>query len=141
MATYSELAPYTYLLDTVPPGTRALTVGWLGEGSDFPEGEVPRGFLDAFISLARDHPSARTRGWHACPLPHEEGVLPYPYRAEAGDGTIALGSAEVRVRSASGDVLVAPDLAYHYVKDHHYLPPGEFIEAVMAKRHVTEHGS
>ncbi|NJP46846.1 DUF7919 family protein [Actinacidiphila epipremni] len=138
MAIYSDLSAYVYAEETVPSGVRALNVGWLGEGADFPQGEVPEGFLDAFLSLARDHPSARMRGWHACTLPHGEDALPYPFRAQAGDTGIALGSAEVRVLSASGDVLIAPDLAYHYVKDHRYLPPGEFVEGVMARRYAIE---
>lgn len=138
VAIYSDLSAYEYAVETVPSGVRALNVGWLGGDGEFPQGEVPEGFLDAFLSLAKDHPSARTRGWQACTLPHGEDGLPYPYRAQVGDTSIALGSAEVRVHSVSGDLLIAPDLAYHYVKDHHYLPPGEFIEGVMAQRYAAE---
>ncbi|GGT34539.1 hypothetical protein GCM10010207_38230 [Streptomyces atratus] len=134
MTTYSDLSPYVYAAETIPPGANALNIGWLGGDNDFPEGDVPEGFLDSFILLARDHSSARMRGWHACSLPHENGKPSYPYRAEADGAWIALGAAEVRVYSAGGELLIAPDLAYHYVKYHKYLPPQKFIEAVLARR-------
>ena len=43
---------------------------------------------------------------------------------------IFLGSAEIRVE-IGGHWLAAPDLVYHYVTDHAYLPPIEFIDAVI----------
>ncbi|MFJ1897996.1 MULTISPECIES: hypothetical protein [unclassified Streptomyces] len=134
MAIYSDLSSYSYTNEKMPHGVKALNVGWLGEGADFSKGNVPEGFLDAFILLARDHSSARMRGFHACSLPHEDGGPPYPYRVEMGGVKIALGSAEVRVYSESGDLLISPDLLYHYVSDHEYLPPQQFIEAVLAQR-------
>ncbi|MDK0519599.1 hypothetical protein [Streptomyces sp. ML-6] len=134
MTTYSDLSPYTYATETIPPGANALNIGWLGGDKNFTKGDVPEGFLDAFILLARDNSSARMRGFHACSLPHENGKLSYPYRTEMDGVRIALGAAEVRVYSADGELLIAPDLAYHYVKDHNYLPPRKFIEAVLARR-------
>lgn len=142
MTKYTDLSPYTYLPESVPAGVPARTVGWLDDDLDFPRGDVPEGFLDAFLSLARDHASARTRGWHACTLPHPEGALPYPYYVSPGTPeAFALGSAEVRVTSATGDLLIAPNLLYHYVRDHHYLPPAAFVEAVLAGRYATEAGA
>jgi len=134
VAIYVDLSRYSYAVETVPPGVIALNVGWLGGELGFPRGAVPEEFFENLILLARDHPSVRMRGFHACMLPHEEGRPPYPYRAEWGGVRIPLGSAEVRVYSSGGELLIAPDLVYHYVKDHGYFPPQKFIEAVLARR-------
>jgi hypothetical protein len=41
------------------------------------------------------------------------------------------GNGEIRVRAANGITYVAPVLVLHYVVEHGYLPPQEFIEAVI----------
>ena len=46
-----------------------------------------------------------------------------------GDEELRLGSAEIRVFGREEGTYAAPDLIYHYVVDHHYLPPEEFIKA------------
>lgn len=52
------------------------------------------------------------------------------------DGTtLLLGSAEIRVPSRLGVVYAAPDMIYHYIKDHDYVPPQEFIDAVLELSH------
>jgi len=45
-----------------------------------------------------------------------------------------LGSAEVRVQGVDGTVFLAPDLVFHYVTEHGYLPPPSFLEALVASR-------
>jgi hypothetical protein len=45
--------------------------------------------------------------------------------------TLKLGSAEIRV-FAVGVIYAAPDLVFHYVRDHEYKPPQTFIDAVIA---------
>jgi hypothetical protein len=44
---------------------------------------------------------------------------------------LKLGSAEIRVFGRSGVIYAAPNLIFHYVKDHAYRPPREFIDAVV----------
>jgi hypothetical protein len=41
-------------------------------------------------------------------------------------------SAEVRVPGKNGRVYAAPHMIHHYVVAHGYLPPEEFIQAVLA---------
>ncbi len=41
-----------------------------------------------------------------------------------------LGSAEIWVIANDGKIFACPDLILHYIVDHNYLPPEEFIEAV-----------
>lgn len=43
---------------------------------------------------------------------------------------LRVGSAEIRV-FYQGKTYAAPNLLYHYVVEHHYQPPSEFIEAVL----------
>ncbi len=45
---------------------------------------------------------------------------------------IELGYAEIRVFGKRGKSYAAPNMLYHYVTDHHYKPPDEFIEALKA---------
>lgn len=99
---------------------------------EFRVGETSEAFKRSLIRIIQSHPRARTRGWHSCTLPHAHDIhIPYPYVIEVDSQKIPLGSAEVRVIDSGGQVLIAPDLVYHYVADHHYLPPKEFIEAVI----------
>jgi hypothetical protein len=136
MTWYPDLSPYSYMPESVHPGETILNVGWLDSSHDFPVGDPPGGFLEALEWLCEGDAHARTRGWHACNLPHAQ-QLDYPYTIEVDGNKITLGSAEVRVVAKDGTMLSAPNLILHYVKDHNYLPPDVFTEAVLARRAVT----
>ena len=135
MTWYSDLSQYSYLPESIPAGQTILNVGKPGAEHDFPLGDPPDGFLDALAELCAKYGHARTRGWHACDLPHAE-ELEYPCAIEVGGEQVALGSAEVRVISNDGAILSAPNLVWHYVSYHRYRPPAEFVEAVLARREV-----
>jgi hypothetical protein len=45
-----------------------------------------------------------------------------------------LGDAEIRVVGKDGTWLIAPTLVLHYVTEHAYRPPAEFIDAVSRGR-------
>jgi hypothetical protein len=138
MTYYPDSTTYSFLQHTVPAGTVTSTVGWLDGEHDFPKGVVTEEFLLALEHLCLQHPCARTRGWHSCELEHAGHRLEYPLRVTINDTDIALGSAEVRVVSHDGSWLIAPNLILHYVKDHSYLPPRAFIEAVLAHKQSEE---
>lgn len=104
---FPDMTPYRYL----GPESGTLNVGWLDAGKEFSTGLCPPGFAAA---LARVPLSVHTRGWHDCPFCGK-----------------AQGSAEKRVK-IDGKEFAAPQLIDHYVAAHDYLPPGEFIAAVMA---------
>jgi len=143
MTWFPDLSQYTYMQDSylrelTPEGQDTqvkLNVGWLDSGHDFPVGEPPAGFLDDLAQLCATNAHARTRGWHRCNLPHEQ-QLEYPFTIKVDGNQIPLGSAEIRVSSADGTMLTAPNLVWHYVDYHRYLPPPEFVEAVLARREV-----
>ena|ERR1700677_1330285 len=133
MTWHQDLSKYSYG-PTVPAGQVALSVGWLEHGHDFPTGEVPQEFVDELAKLCAQYGYARTRGWHECDLPHGNDELEYPCRIPVNGERVPLGSAEVRVATDSGTVLAAPNLIWHYVTYHRYLPPEEFIRAVLEHR-------
>jgi len=69
----------------------------------------------------------QSRGFHICPFCEERKLgIPVPI----GGKSLTLGSAEIEIADKQGNVYVAPDLIFHYIADHQYLPPQEFIVAV-----------
>ncbi|MGW3563375.1 DUF7919 family protein [Streptomyces sp. NPDC000941] len=134
MTHYADLSPYAYTTGSVPEGVEAVSVGWLEPGEAFPRGAVPEEFVQALALLCRDDRHMVMRGWHHCGLPHPPGEDEYPAVIHVGQDRVSLGSAEVRVVGRDGRWLIAPNLVHHYITAHSYLPPEEFIEAVMARR-------
>jgi hypothetical protein len=135
MTYFPDLARYDYLPETVPDGVELRTVGWLEPDHDFPtsERELDPAFLANLITLAADHSVALTRSVHACRFRHLFET-DFQYGAVYGTRVLYLGSAEIRVVTADGRRLTAPTLVVHYVRDHGYQPPAEFVEAVTAMR-------
>ena len=133
MTYYADLTPYSYLPETLVEGTVIRNVGWLDAEHTYPTGNAPTGFVAHLGALCRDHPVARTRGMHWCEL-CAEGESDYPVIEDIDGTPVSLGSAEVRVEDQLGGILAAPDLVYHYVVKHGYLPPEPFVEAVLARR-------
>ncbi|MEV7677989.1 hypothetical protein AB0O64_05415 [Streptomyces sp. NPDC088341] len=76
-----------------------LTVGWLEGDMSYTTGDVSVDDWEQFGESARFGSSYR------------------------------LGNAEIRVVSDAGELYVAPNLVLHYIVDHGYRPPDEFIEA------------
>lgn len=135
MTYFPDLAPYDYLPETVPDGVELLTVGWLEPDHDFTasEAEPDPVFLANLVTLAADHQVAATRSVHGCRFRHLFET-DFQYGAVYGTRLLYLGSAEIRVVTADGRLLTAPTLVVHYVRDHGYQPPAEFVEAVTALR-------
>ena len=74
------------------------------------------------------NPLFYTLGYHKCPFCRDSsfGIL-----VQHGREKRRLGSAEIRVLGRENVVYAAPDLIYHYVVEHYYRPPDEFIQAVL----------
>jgi len=47
-----------------------------------------------------------------------------------GNESLKAGFSEIRVFGKKGKVYAAPNLIFHYIMEHDYTPPKEFIEAV-----------
>ncbi len=128
---FEDLSPYRYgsfswrsLL------WRELNVGWLDSAYQFAQGSVPHGFLDRMFEHCL-HPVRQMKGFHICQFCSP--ILEHPKICRNGR-EIWVGSAEIRVRGRGRVRYAAPTLIYHYIEAHQYLPPEEFIEAVLASR-------
>ena len=152
---YPDLSPYEYSALNSP--AELLNVGWLDSGNPFPSGVVPAKFVDQLVWLTVNFTTNLYRGWHDCafcdchnlsPLDQDwigEGLTkregrvslgPHrhfgPHFLIAGEMAHLIGHGSVFVMSLCANrCFVAPDLLIHYVDEHDYLPPEEFIEAVM----------
>jgi hypothetical protein len=73
----------------------------------------------------------------ADPLHHVPfGQIPWPedarsrsVRVRRGDEQLTIGSAEIRVFGQR--IYAAPTLIYHYVLEHHYQPPNDFVRGLL----------
>lgn len=118
MSYYQDLTPYNYHHHSI----KELNVGWLDKNFPFEKGEVPAGFLNNLKKIA-EHQVFQTRGFHFCDFCREQVV----------DGKIkcATSSSELRVIGKNGISYASPQMIVHYIEDHQYLPPKEFVDAVM----------
>jgi hypothetical protein len=124
MTHFADLSDYQYLQrETGESATR--NIGWLDAEHPFATREPEPTFLERLWQFCGVW-VASTRGLHSCELCDEDSN----YTEYAGEKTL-LGSAEIRVFSTTGGVFAAPNLIFHYVRQHSYLPPDEFVSAVM----------
>lgn len=106
---YPDLSRYVYL-----GGERnTFNVGWLDNTHPYPIGEVPEQFIERLFTCLSITVKL-TFGGHKCELCNDE-----------------VWGEEIRVLGSNGIVYAAPTMIYHYVVDHHYRPPQEFIQAVL----------
>jgi hypothetical protein len=91
---------------------------------------VPKVFLEKLWPYCKMR-LVQMRGYHVC----EFCDLPVGtfITCQFQGEEIKLGSAEIRVFGSNGRIFASPDLIFHYVRDHHYLPPESFIQAVLAE--------
>jgi hypothetical protein len=131
MAEFEDLTPYSY--GETPQSGRALNVGWIGRSAAFTRGDVASGVLRRLIELAAS-PAAVERGLHYCELCDVDS----PVRIDTSlspKGRVSLGTGEIRVLSDDGAATYcAPTLIVHYILDHGYCPPDDFVQAVQGRR-------
>lgn len=93
-------------------------VGWLGTWRPYKKGMTAPAFRQRLVKFCAS-PSRFHRGFFRC----RQGVCKLRLRSEFGAGElIVIGSAQI---------FLAPSLIGHYVTHHSYLPPVQFIEAVL----------
>src|ERR1051326_7551523 len=129
MTHYLDMSPYTYHPAGV--GVNTVNIGWLDAEYKFPLGKASDNFIELLWSLCKQ-PAVQTTGFHRCNLCLIPSVGQHEAR-RCGE-LLKLGSAEIRVFDSNGQEYAAPNLIYHYVVEHYYLPPSEFIEAVVKNR-------
>ena len=108
-------------------------IGYLS--SLFVQGETPEGFLEKLIKAQETIPHTSTVGHHVC-----------EYCFPGGDNEIQTKVARSEIKSddvmdalSSGDYYMLGEKNYkwplmlaHYIKEHKYLPPQEFIDSVLS---------
>lgn len=127
LTKYDYLAKYVQHLDSERE-ENALNVGWLDKKYPFKTGETSQAFKENLFRLCQD-PVNQTRGFHHC---HFCENPTFGLEITRNNIKVVLGSAEIRVKNDKGDDFAAPNLIYHYVTDHKYLPPEEFINSVLS---------
>ena len=121
---YPDLSLYTYIRNDEPYPT--LNIGWLDGSHIYPNGQVSETFLDRLWIYCQSL-IYLSLGYHECDFCHEDlGVSVWNNGKQ-----LVLGSAEIRVIGKRGIAYAAPNMIYHYIVDHQYLPPSEFIQAVL----------
>lgn len=125
MAVYKDFSKYEY--DNVKLNN-VINIGWLGGVGSFQIGNVSEEFIKNLWE------------YYKCPFFTTRKV----YQNEKLDGywkfftaflngrEIGLGSSEIRVLDKKkGVVYASPNLIIHYIINHNYLPPQEYIKAVI----------
>ncbi len=138
---FEDLSPYTYLKNSDcllklehPESDEEYNIGWLDKEHVFPQGNVASELLSKILYLCTLK-ICQTRGFHNCPFCSDKA----DFREEMGECIPAieycnkeyyLGSAEIRVIGKNGKIYAAPNMIYHYIQKHNYLPPQEFLDAL-----------
>ncbi len=120
---YEDLTKYEYM------GTEdSLNVGWLEKGHFVNQGEVSGEFIRKLWKYLR-YPVQVCRGFHNCDFCKKpaKGVPIVAFQGEKRE----VGYYEIRVWGKDGTIYAAPSLLLHYILEHGYQPPQEFINAVM----------
>jgi hypothetical protein len=126
MASFEDLSSYTYIDSGIRSGT--VNVGWLDFRTPFPKGAVTSAVLERLWLHCKNR-VVQTRGLHTCYF------CDYPQcqnnQFEYCGEKLLLGSAEIRVFDNVGNIFASPDLVFHYIRDHSYLPPNSFLRALL----------
>ena len=122
---FADLSPCSYG-GAEPNG---LSIGWLDKTHRFPRGNVPEQFFERLIMLCQC-PMDSHRGFHVCQfcgVEEYDDAFDYEKAKAAG----VLSWTMIRVIGRDGTIYYSPGMICHYVKAHGYLPPEEFVTAVM----------
>lgn len=119
---YEDLTPFEY-----HPAYSGLNIGWLDGQHPFPTGESTPEFLDPLFGVIQsgDFTRCAAAGTHTCEICGSRDVI-----FERNGEEIFVGNTEISI-PCDGIHYIAPSLIYHYVADHHYLPPDPFVRGVV----------
>lgn len=125
MTYYADLTQYEYFKSQ----SSMRNVAWLDCEYDYHKAPVPHEMVYHLMNLAKS-PQNMTRGFHTCNLCE---VPPIVLENDAYYNAWSLprrGNGEIHLQNKKG-TFVAPVLIIHYITDHQYCPPQEFIDAVL----------
>jgi hypothetical protein len=127
---FEDLTKYCFYLKK--PVETVKNVGWLDAKKSFNRGEVDLYFLEKLSAIILGSENIdvhvnRVRSADSCAL-FDCDVK----EIKKGSRSEYLGTSEIWFPSVvEGEFFAAPSLVYHYVAEHNYLPPKEFIISVM----------
>ncbi|MEZ5324229.1 MAG: hypothetical protein R3F19_04110 [Verrucomicrobiales bacterium] len=133
MAYFEDLTAYSYF----PGEPKVKNIGWLSIEHDYKRGPVPLGFVDELVRFLSKDLDAVTRGRHVCEFckPPQEIIESDQNYIEVWE-YFRCGNGEIRVIGENGTTYSAPALLLHYIAEHQYQPPAEFVEAVLYQRSI-----
>jgi len=118
MSYFADLTPHTY---TPTDGLKMLNIGWLDKAYPYARGSTSVKFREA-LKILCERPIRLHRGFQPCDFcPGKVRRLHKP----------SLGNGQIRVLGMNGIWYSAPTMIHHYVVEHEYLPPFEFVESIM----------
>lgn len=133
MAYFPDLSPYEYLAGDPECHAELVNVGWLDQAYAYEKGPVAGEMSERVKQICLFEATRQTRGFHRCQfcsLPVLSSTPKQIFGTAIVAGQRRLGSAEIRVKGAGRTVYAVPDLIYHYITEHSYRPPAEFLDAV-----------
>ena len=125
MAVYKDFSEYE--LNNIKL-RNVINIGWLGDAGSFPQGNVSDEFLMNLWEYYKCPVFSTRKIYQNVSL---NGYWKF-FTAVFSGREIDLGSSEIRVLDKEREVIYAsPDLIIHYIVNHNYRPPQEYIKAVM----------
>lgn len=125
MTYFPDGAPYAY---SGQPDPILVCAGWLDPEHAFRKAVAPDGLANRLAWRCVHQSDRPYRGIHICELCPED-TADYVSILNAGKKHL-LGYAEITIATEERSY-AAPNLILHYVVAHHYLPPDDFVEALM----------
>jgi hypothetical protein len=133
VAYFPDLSAYSYGHGHHPG---VVHVGWLDGVHPFPTGKVEQCLIEKMKSLA-SRPVELYRGRHICEICSPPDIIRFlpdrkvidPDCPWAKWASQRWSNGEIRVADEKV-VFAAPVLIVHYIEEHSYLPPVQFLEAV-----------
>jgi hypothetical protein len=135
---FEDRSNYSYYLKK--PVNNVFNIGWLESDKEFSKGEVNKLILDKLAEILTSKNDVDvhvnwTRSLDPCAL---TGCTDISMSNEGKE--IFLGGSEIWLPSIhKGNYFAAPSLIYHYIQEHEYLPPKEFLDSIEAFDMDTEY--
>ncbi len=128
MAYYEDLSRYSYS----PEDYEMLNIGFLDCKHSFKRAPVPIEIICRIIKLI-ESPYIQHRGFHTCEIcePSNEVASNQDYLSAWQRSRS--GSSIIKVHGLTGLDYASPSLIVHYITEHQYCPPIEFLESVVGK--------
>ena len=109
---------------------RHLAIGWLDAEHPYTQGKTSDDFRERLYELCLHPFIVFNRGLMKCPFCQKEGK---PEPTVWNGQKMPYGASRIHIHG-QGKKYIAHGLLFHYVNDHNYRPPDEFVEAVMRPR-------